>query len=127
MPNSPTILALDRNGKNPELLDRFLTEHGHHVVAATTLEAFDAHLNSEVSFALALIDFPGFGQTIWDRCERLREADIPLLVVSPRHSAQLQQATVTHCAQALRVKLLAVTDLPGVVDNLARVAEARSG
>jgi DNA-binding response OmpR family regulator len=67
---------------------------------------------------LALVDIAGFDRTVWERCEALRQHKIPFLVLSPRHSAALQQASFTHGASGVLIKPLLVRDLLGLIASL---------
>src|SRR5216683_2794434 len=55
---------------------------------------------------------------IWARCEQLRTAKIPFLVVSPRQSAAIQQASLSHGAKGVMVKPLVVKELIGVIQSI---------
>ncbi len=72
-----TILAVDRNARNLELMQAFLEKNGYHVETAATLEAMDRALLGRRTIHLALIDIAGFDRGIWERCERIRDARIP--------------------------------------------------
>jgi DNA-binding response OmpR family regulator len=112
------ILAVDRNHRNLELLSQFLGREGYQTRPAATLEEFDQALAEANSIGLALVDIAGFDRTIWERCEGLRHHKIPFLVLSPRQSAAIQQASLTHGARGVLIKPLVVRELLGLIRSL---------
>jgi DNA-binding response OmpR family regulator len=112
------ILAVDRNHRNLELLSQFLGREGYQTRPAATLEEFDQALAEVNSIGLALVDIAGFDRTIWERCEGLRHHKIPFLVLSPRQSAAIQQASLTHGARGVLIKPLVVRELLGLIRSL---------
>lgn len=118
MGDKPLIMAVDHNRRNLELLSQFLGQEGYETVTAASLEECDRALDERTDIRLALVDIAGFGQDIWQRCERLRAADIPLIIISPRQSAAIQQASLTYGARGVLVKPLVVKELLGLVSSL---------
>jgi DNA-binding response OmpR family regulator len=114
----PVILAVDHNHRNLELLGQFLGREGYQTRTAATLEEFDEALAGADDIGLALVDIMGFDRTIWQRCEELRHHKIPFLVLSPKHTAALQQESLTHGARGVLVKPLVVKELLGLVRSL---------
>ena len=114
----PIILTVDRNHRNLELLSQFLGRAGYQTRMAATLEEFDEALSEMNDIGLALVDIAGFDRTIWERCEGLRHQKIPFLVLSPKHSVALQQASLTHGAHGVLVKPLIVKELLGLIGSL---------
>lgn len=112
------ILAVDRNPRNLELLAQFLGQAGYEVLPAASLSAFDQALARAAEIGLALLDIAGFDQSIWQRCERLRGAQIPFLVLSARQSAVLQQESLARGARSVLVKPLVVKELLGLIRSL---------
>jgi DNA-binding response OmpR family regulator len=112
------LLAVDRNHRNLELLSRFLGGEGYQMRTATTIEEFDQILGGNDNIGLALVDIAGFDRNIWERCERLRHHRIPFLLISPRQSAAIQQASLTHGARGLLIKPLVVKELLGLIRSL---------
>jgi DNA-binding response OmpR family regulator len=112
------ILAVDRNHRNLELLDQFLGREGFQIRPAATLEEFDQALAEANGIGLALVDIAGFDRTIWERCEGLRHHKIPFLVLSPRQSAAIQQASLTHGARGVLIKPLVARELLGLIRSL---------
>lgn len=60
----------------------------------------------------------GFDPGIWARCARLREKNIPLFIISPKHSAAIQQESATSGARGVLVKPLVVRELILIVSKL---------
>jgi DNA-binding response OmpR family regulator len=99
-------------------LSQFLGREGYQTRPAATLEEFDQALAEANSIGLALVDIAGFDRTIWERCEGLRHHKIPFLVLSPRQSAAIQQASLTHGARGVLIKPLVVRELLGLIRSL---------
>ena len=112
------ILAVDRNHRNLELLSQFLEREGYQTRPAATLEEFDQALAEANGIGLALVDIAGFDRAIWERCEGLRYHKIPFLVLSPRQSAAIQQASLTHGARGVLIKPLVVRELLRLIHSL---------
>jgi DNA-binding response OmpR family regulator len=118
MKATPVILAVDHNRRNLELLSQFLGREGYQTHTVTGLEEFDRALAEPDEIALALVDIAGFDRSIWERCEALRHHKIPFVVLSPRQSAAIQQASLTHGAHGVLVKPLTVKDLLSLICGL---------
>lgn len=118
MKGSPQILAVDRNRRNLELLGQFLGKEGYQLLEATTLDEFDRALAESDAIGLALVDIAGFDRRIWERCEGLRAKKVPFLVLSPKQSTALQQASLTHGARGVLIKPLIVKELQGIIRSL---------
>lgn len=118
MPERRLILTVDRNRRNLELLTRFLDNAGYESVTANSIEDFDQILESIDELDLALVDLAGFDRNIWDRCDRLRNAHVPFLIISAGHLDSVQQDSVAHGAQAVLMKPLASKDLLGMIRGL---------
>lgn len=118
MESKPVILGVDRNRRNLELLTQALSREGYRTLAATSLEELDRILTESETIRLAIVDISGFDRGIWERCERLREASIPFLLLSPRQSAALQQTGLAHGARGVLIKPLAVRELLALIRSL---------
>ncbi|HEX9131125.1 MAG TPA: hypothetical protein VF844_02410 [Ktedonobacteraceae bacterium] len=112
-----TLLLVNRLPRNLQLLADFLAKEGYPTVSASSYEEIDRALANS-PLAVALVDITGFDAEIWARCEQLRMAEIPFLVVSPRQSAAIQQASFSHGAKGVMVKPLVVKELIGVIQSL---------
>ena len=118
MKATPVVLAVDHNRRNLELLDQFLGREGYQTRMVTGLEEFDRALTEPNEIALALVDIAGFDRRIWERCEALRHHKIPFLVLSPRQSAAIQEASLIHGAHGVLVKPLTAKDLLSLICRL---------
>lgn len=114
----PILLAVDRNPRNLDLLAQFLRAKGYELRTAATLEEFAQTLDQLPTIRLVLIDISGFDRHIWTQCERLRENQIPFLILSPRQSSSLQQASLAHGASSVLIKPLVVKELLGIIYGL---------
>ena len=118
MKTGSMILLVNHNERNLELLSDLLAKRGYATAPANSLEAFDTLLAGPDEVAMALIDIAGFDQAIWGRCEQLRRHKIPFLVISPRESAAIQQASLTHGAKGFMVKPLVIKELLGIIESM---------
>ena len=118
MAEAVTILAVDQNPRNLVLMQAFLEKNGYQVETAGTLEAVDRALLGRRAIRLALIDIAGFDRGIWERCERIRDARIPFLVIFPQQHAALQEESLEHGAQGTLTKPLAQQQLLGLISGL---------
>ena len=115
MRERPVVLALDRNRRNLELLAKLLHQEGLGIREVTTIEELDKAIEQVGTFSVALLDLAGLDRSIWRRCQRLQEAGVPFLVISPRQSMQLYQDGLSRGAKAVLVKPLAASDLMKVI------------
>ena len=113
-----TILAVDRNPRNLELMQALLEKHGYHVETAATLETMDRALLGPRPIRLVLVDISGFDRGIWERCERIRDAQIPFLVIYPSQQAALLEESLEHGAHGALTKPLAQRQLLGLISGL---------
>lgn len=118
MKSRPVILVVGSNRANLELLSQHLGREGYDTITATSLEEFDRDLQGEPGVVLSLIDLSGFDQRIWQRCEALRKAKIPFIVVSPQRSPSIQRDSMRHGAGALLVKPIGTRDLMEFVHTM---------
>lgn len=118
MEDKPSILAVDKNRRNLELLAQFLGKEGFQVESASSIEEFAQTLTRAEAIELALVDISGFDRSIWDCCQQLREREIPFLVLSPRQSAAIQQESFAQGARSMLVKPLVVKELLGIIRSL---------
>lgn len=113
-----TLLLVNRLPRNLQLLADFLGKEGYPTVSAASYEEIDQVLANPPTLAGALVDISGFDAEIWARCEQLRAAKIPFLVVSPRQSAAIQQASLSHGAKGVMLKPLVVKELIKVIQSI---------
>ena len=113
-----TLLLVNRLPRNLQLLADFLAKEGYLTISAATYEEIDRVLANLPPLAGALVDITGFDVEVWARCEQLRAAKIPFLVVSPRQSAAIEHASFSHGAKGVMVKPLVVKELIGVIRSI---------
>lgn len=119
MPESAfTLLLVNHLPRNLQLLSEFLEKEGYATVSASTYEELDQVLSQQTPIHGALVDIAGYDARIWTRCEQLRAAKIPFLVVSPQQSAAIQQAGLAHGARSVMVKPLVIKELIGVIKSI---------
>lgn len=109
------ILLVEKNAKNRELLARFLAEAGYETREAGGIDEMQAALEGDVVYKLVLIDVAGLDARIWPLCDRVREGNIPFLILSPRQSRLLEATSLAHGARSVLVKPLAVQQLLALV------------
>ncbi len=122
MQAQPLILTVERNPRNLELLNKFLTDKGFRTVGASSIEELDQRLTETEPIALALVDLAGFDKRIWERCDQLRQSGIPFLVISPQPATGAQRTGLAHGASGVLVKPLVVKELVGMIQNLMRTS-----
>jgi len=113
-----TLLLVSHLPRNLQLLTDFLGKAGYTTLTASSYEAFDQALTQQQVISGGLIDIAGFDAEIWTRCERLRAAKIPFVIFSPKQSAAIQQASLSHGARGVMVKPLVVKELIGVIQSI---------
>lgn len=118
MEGKKTILVVSHNRRNLQLLVQFLEKAGYQTRGVNSLEELDQSLEKKETIDLALLDLAGFDRSIWERCERLRTANISFLVISPKQSAIVQQSSLAAGARGVLVKPLVVKELLGLIRSL---------
>jgi DNA-binding response OmpR family regulator len=113
-----TILLVNHLPRNLQLLAEYLGKEGVSTLAASSYDEFDEALRQQTPIDGALVDIAGFDTQIWARCEALRAAKIPFLVISPQQSSAIQQAGIAHGARSVMVKPLVVKELLGVIKSI---------
>jgi CheY-like chemotaxis protein len=112
------ILTVGSSSTNLGLLSQQLGKEGYDTLSATSLQELDTAIKGKQKIALSLIDLSGFDQRIWERCEQMRKARIPFIVVSPQRSPSIQRDSMKHGAGALLVKPIGVKDLMEFVHTI---------
>lgn len=118
MISNSTILAVDRNQRNLQLLAQFLNKEGYQTMTVSSFEEFARAIDLPDKIGIALVDISGFDRRIWDCCEQLRNHEIPFLILSPKQSAVIQQESLCRGARSILIKPLAVKQLLGIVHSL---------
>jgi CheY-like chemotaxis protein len=114
----PIILTLDSNQANLELLSQQLVKEGYETVNAVSLEELDVAIREKKNIELSLIDLSGFDERVWERCEALRKAKIPFIVIAPHRSPLIQKDSMKHGASGLLVKPLGIKELMEYIHTL---------
>jgi len=117
-PSQPSILVVDRNQRNLELLVQFLGQAGYQVLPARDLDDSDHVLAAHAEISLALINLAGFDRRIWDLCEQVRTEGMPLLVISPKQSVAIEMESLAHGARGVLTKPLVVRELLALIQRL---------
>ncbi|NMG46206.1 response regulator [Aromatoleum toluvorans] len=113
------VLVVDRNPRNLALLLQCLSGNGFQTLCAADLAQFDAVLAQSGGIALALVDVDGFDIAVWDRCRRLRERQIEVLVLVGRRAIPSVQLHGARCgARAVLPKPLSPKLLAQMVRGL---------
>lgn len=112
------ILLAGRNAQNLKLLGEVLEEEGYNPLSASSTEGLDAVLDEGTEPDLVLIDVEGFGTSIWERCERLKQSNVPFFVIFPREKEKLQKEGARHGASGVLNKPLVREELLGLVSGL---------
>jgi CheY-like chemotaxis protein len=107
----PLILAVDTDRSSLELLSSCLGREGYDTLSATSLSEFDQIIGEEERITLALVHLSGFDQSIWERCDQLKKAKIPFLVICPQRSPTVQQESLKHGAGGVLIGPIGVKEL----------------
>lgn len=113
------ILAAARNHRHLELVAQFLRKEGNWVKSANPLEALDLAISQSKAIGLALVDIDGFSRRVWS-CERIRDRQIPFLLLLPKQSVAIEQQNLAHRMQSTLVKPLVIKKFLGIVRSLLR-------
>jgi CheY-like chemotaxis protein len=105
------VLIVDTNHANAELLAQRLVREGYQTMVAASLEELDQVIGEGGEIDIALVDLSGFDQAIWEKCEALRAARIPFIVISPQRSPAVQREGVRHGASGVLAKPLGMSEL----------------
>lgn len=118
MSNEPPILVVNHNQQNVLLLTQFLAKENYTTYPVKSFAEFDAALATQLLFRMALIDITGFDQHIWSRCATLQQNSIPFIIISPKQSASIQQASLGYGARNVLIKPLVTKELLVVIRTL---------
>lgn len=114
-PKKNQLMIVGSNPNNQRLLAEFITKLGYDVVRADSLEEVDRLICQETEPDFALLDISGFDQLVWERCSSINSRNIPLLVISPRQSAEVTKLSLAHGAQSVLAKPLVMRELADVI------------
>ena len=118
MSNEPPILTVNHNQQNLNLLTQFLAKEDYTTYPVKNLAEFDHALVSHSLFCMALIDITGFDQHIWSRCALLQESNIPFMIISPKQSVAIHQASLGYGAKNVLIKPLVTKELLTIIRSL---------
>lgn len=118
MINKTMILIVGSEWANLKLLSQQLVKEGYETLSAASLEELDQAIQERKEIVLSLIDLSGFDQRIWERCEELRKARIPFIIISPQRSPTIQRDSMKHGASGLLVKPLSIKELMEYIHTL---------
>jgi len=107
----PVIVVANSNQADLGQLSQQLVKEGYDTLGAASLEQLDERIQKSKKIDLVLIDLSGFDQRIWERCDTLRRAKTPYIVISPQRSPLIQRESMKHGASCLLVKPLGIKDL----------------
>jgi DNA-binding response OmpR family regulator len=107
----PVILIINTNRSELDTLANELEQEGYETAGAASPDELDQVLRGKRKYALSIIDMSGFDDSIWERCERMHEAKISLIVIAPQRSPEIQRKSMKHGASGLLVKPLAMKEL----------------
>lgn len=128
VPPPRTILVVDRKPRNLQLLMQTLDGDGFRTLGVPDLARFDAFIAQPAQagpIALALIDVDGFDAGIWERCRRLHDSKVDVLVVVGQRAIPLVQVHGARCgARAVLPKPLSPQLLTRMVRGLLEEAPA---
>lgn len=112
------ILLVNHNARNLQLLSEYLGKEGYQTLPVSSYEEFDQVISTRTPIAAALVDITGFDSQIWSRCEGLRVWKVPFLMISPKLSAAVQQASLTYGARGVMIKPLVIREFIGIIQSL---------
>lgn len=113
------VLVVDRNPRNMQLLQECLWGNGFQTLCAADLAQFDEVLAQPGAIGLALVDVDGFDIAVWDRCRRLHERKVEVLVLVRQRAIPFVQIHSARCgARAVLPKPLSSRLLAQMVRGL---------
>ncbi len=118
MNNEPPILAVNYNQQNLHLLAQFLAKADYTTYPVKSLDELDQVLAAHILFCMALIDISGFDRHIWSRCTQLQRSNIPFVIIMPKQSTMIQQASLEYGARSVITKPLVTKDLLAIIRGL---------
>jgi DNA-binding response OmpR family regulator len=111
MSDKPLILVVDQNARNRELLAQFLQREGYEAVAGGSVTEAEGLLAQHRRIALGLVDIAGLGGQVWTYCGRLRQEEIPFVVLAPATGQAARQEGLACGAAGVLVKPLSMNGL----------------
>jgi DNA-binding response OmpR family regulator len=112
------ILVVEHNEKNADLISKALDKFGFECNPANDYQAVDVALSSSNSYDIILMDISGFDTEIWERCKKIHQLNIPLLIMSAKPSAALQQHGLRYGARGIIAKPVILNDFVKLIYSL---------
>lgn len=100
----PAVMLVGSRPGDAEQLGQCLKRQRYDLLVAASLAQVDTVIRSGRRVALAVIDLAGFGQAVWQHCDRLQAAGIPFLVIAEQRSALVQAESLLHGARGVFTK-----------------------
>jgi DNA-binding response OmpR family regulator len=113
-----SILIVEANRRNLELLAEFFSQTGYHCTPAATVAQIDQILENPNGIHLALVDIAGFSQSIWERCHQIHAAGIQVIIISPHQSYNISEESYRLGAAGVLIKPLVMRELASLIQNL---------
>lgn len=88
------MLAVAHNRQNLALLKETFEAEGVSVRTAATPEEMARFPDPDEEIHVALVDVDGFGEEVWDLCERLSDAGVPVIVVAKIRDDRVQRESI---------------------------------
>lgn len=88
------LMVVVQKAANRRLIREALTEAGFEVVAVEDPSEIPDRIDLEPPPALGLVDVDGFGETVWEACSAMVEADIPVVVLTRQRTEAIEQRTL---------------------------------
>lgn len=114
------ILTIASRERNLELMSEYLQSVGYEVQMAPSLEHFDELLTDCDGVRVVVLDIDGFTGEVWERCRRLRDMRVPILLLAGRLPPAARERAQSYGAHTILEKPVRKAELRGTVRTLAR-------
>lgn len=115
-----TILVMDANERNANLLAEFLGEECYDPGVLSELDDADGRLVDHSPIDLAIVDIDRFGSAVWDVCDHLRDRNIPFIVLSGVENERLKRQSRENGARSFVVKPVRKRELLNLIATSTR-------
>ena len=112
------VLMVQRNSKNAELLNNALKKYGLNCFISADYDSLDSYFGKKDFFDIVLMDITGFDVDIWERCKKIQQQNIPLLVLSSRQNTKLQQQVMRFGVSGIMTKPVILRDFVKLIFSL---------
>lgn len=110
------ILVVANHAKNLQLLADFLDDQGYDSRSASSIEEVEETLRTVNRLDMGLIDVTGFGNSIWNQCERIRNQGVPFFIISPKEAEKAREKSLSEGANDVLTKPLEKNKLLKLVE-----------